>query len=103
MSKNMMGLTGPKGFVYPFAYYISGTGSCRSQFPQPNCSSEAENRATHAVGTAVEDFMPGARENRPSLALSPEDLGPASRTALRNVTSLQQGEPVPGVDSQTLY
>ena len=64
---------------------------------------EAENRATHAMGTAVEDLMPGGRENRPSWASSPEDLGPASRTALRNVTSLQQGEPVPGVDSQRLY
>ena len=44
-------------FAYPFAYYISG--SCGSQFPQTNCSSEAENRATHAMGTAVEDLMPG--------------------------------------------
>ena len=51
----------------------------------------------------MEDLMPGAREKRPSWASSPENLGPASRTALRDVTSLQQGEPVPGVDSQRLY
>ena len=30
--------------AYPFAYYISGTGSCSRQFPQPNCWSEVRRR-----------------------------------------------------------